>query len=90
MFQEPIQAFIKSIELFQTQETNAFFKYRHALENKPAQPRKKFDIGKDNELRIYKKIFNKKKSDSNDEKDSDSEDEDEDIVESSDEEDQIL
>ncbi|CAF0710880.1 unnamed protein product [Brachionus calyciflorus] len=105
-----VSSIYKSIELFQTQETNAFVKYRHALENKPAQPRKKLDIGKDNELRIYKKMleeknidievyikyilplfsFNKKKSDSNDEKDSDSEDEDEDIVESSDEEDQML
>ena len=29
----------KSIELFQTQETNSFVKYRHALDNKPAPPR---------------------------------------------------
>ncbi|CAF0870760.1 unnamed protein product [Brachionus calyciflorus] len=46
----------KSIEFFQLQETSAFVKYVHANEGKPAPPRKKLDIGKDNNLCIYKKL----------------------------------
>ncbi|CAF0949725.1 unnamed protein product, partial [Brachionus calyciflorus] len=45
----------KSIEFFQVQETSAFVKYAHALDNKPPPPRNKLDVGKDNNLSIFKK-----------------------------------
>lgn len=48
----------KSIQVFQTQETSAFVKYKHALEGEPAPPRKKLNIGRDNEIKIYKKLLN--------------------------------
>ncbi|CAF1105261.1 unnamed protein product [Brachionus calyciflorus] len=38
----------KSIEFFKEQETSSFVKY--ALENKAPPPRRKLDIGKDNNL----------------------------------------
>ncbi|RNA10037.1 hypothetical protein BpHYR1_001390 [Brachionus plicatilis] len=43
--------------VFQIQETATFTKYKHALLNRPAPPRKKLDVGKDTELKIYKKIL---------------------------------
>ncbi|RNA38673.1 hypothetical protein BpHYR1_008194 [Brachionus plicatilis] len=53
----------KSIEVFKIQETSTFTKYKHALLNRPAPPRKKFDVGKDTELKIYKKILDEKSID---------------------------
>ncbi|CAF1114729.1 unnamed protein product [Brachionus calyciflorus] len=47
----------KSIQVFQTQETAAFVKLKHALDGKPAPPRKKLNIGRDNEIKIYKKLL---------------------------------
>ncbi|CAF0829701.1 unnamed protein product [Brachionus calyciflorus] len=47
----------KSIEVFQVQETTSFVKYKHALDGKPAPPRRKFNIGRDNEIKFYKKLF---------------------------------
>ncbi|CAF0719086.1 unnamed protein product [Brachionus calyciflorus] len=47
----------KSFQVFQTQEHAAFVKYKHALDGKPAQPRKKLNIGRDNEIKIYKKLL---------------------------------
>lgn len=47
----------KSIEFFQKQETVSYLKYQNAIANKPPPRRKKLDIGKDNELHIYKKML---------------------------------
>ncbi|CAF0881356.1 unnamed protein product [Brachionus calyciflorus] len=47
----------KSIEFFLKQETSSFLKYQNALVDKPPPPRKKLDIGKDNQLYIYKKML---------------------------------
>ncbi|CAF0891302.1 unnamed protein product [Brachionus calyciflorus] len=90
----------KSKEIFQTQETNAFVKYKHALEDKPAPPRKKLDIGKDNDLRIFKKMLSENSIDievyikqvmtlfsfKSNKKNASNDDEDEDVFDSSDEE----
>ncbi|CAF0745702.1 unnamed protein product [Brachionus calyciflorus] len=47
----------KAIDVFQKQESAAFLKYQHALIGKPAPPRKKLQIFKDEQLRSYKKMF---------------------------------
>ncbi|CAF0938313.1 unnamed protein product [Brachionus calyciflorus] len=47
----------KSIDVFQKQETAAFVKYQHAIQGKPAPPRKKLEIFKDNQIKTYKKML---------------------------------
>ncbi|RNA39972.1 hypothetical protein BpHYR1_012437 [Brachionus plicatilis] len=47
----------KSSEVFQIQETATFTKYKHVLLKRPAPSRKKLDVGKDTELKIYKKML---------------------------------
>ncbi|RNA35921.1 hypothetical protein BpHYR1_040154, partial [Brachionus plicatilis] len=76
------------IDVFQIQETATFTKYKHALLNRSAPPRKKLDVGKDTELKIYKKMLDENSIDVDEkEPEPDSDDEDEDLVDSSDEED---
>ncbi|RNA33715.1 hypothetical protein BpHYR1_035389 [Brachionus plicatilis] len=78
----------KSIEVFQIQETATFTKYKHDLLNRPAHPRKKLDVVKDTELKIYKKMLDENSIDVDEkEPEPDSDNEDEDLVDSSDEED---
>ena len=47
----------KSISVFQTQETSAFVMYKHALDGKQAPPRRKLNVGRDNEIKVYKKML---------------------------------
>ncbi|RNA12644.1 hypothetical protein BpHYR1_000771 [Brachionus plicatilis] len=63
------------LRLLNTRDNN-FYQIQTCFLNRPAPPRKKLDVGKDTELKIYKKM-----------PELDSDDEDEDLVDSSDEED---
>ncbi|CAF0975013.1 unnamed protein product [Brachionus calyciflorus] len=47
----------KSIDVFQKQETAAVVKHQHAIQGKPAPPRKKLEIFKYNQIKTYKKML---------------------------------